>query len=265
MPSTQNITATADWVTPLPVPEDGARITADAAGGSDGPVNPGFQGLMDRDAAITDGIVTLLALTVDGTGQQPATPTPGVIEASGTIRSTGGNVSAQNNVSAVTGNVSAGTYVDAGTDLRAHQNGDSSLNGARLLWTSVGTGGTGGNPPRATALTNDLRPLNTCRAWGIFETAPVSPVDDGANFLAYAVSWNGGTSKTTVNVTLASNMASTLFAVDFRINLVAAGAPIDPQLVSFTRTGTNAFRLVVDTLDLTAANYEIVFFVFGRQ
>lgn len=161
MPSTHNINPAAAWTTPLPVPDDGARITADAGGINDGPVNPAFSILFARDRAITLGIVSLAAIYVDGGGEAAVVPTPGNIETdAGDIIASGGNVTAAQQVT-------AGNDVVAGRSCFANQFGVSEMKGRGVLWTDVDTVGTAdeGNPPTNTPLLNDLRPLNTCKAW----------------------------------------------------------------------------------------------------
>lgn len=79
MPRNHTENANTAWSTNLSVPQDGERITADSANAGDGPVNPAFGKLADRDAALAMGKVTHRAVHVKGPGEEGTNPTDGTL------------------------------------------------------------------------------------------------------------------------------------------------------------------------------------------
>lgn len=185
MPSRHNITGTAQWTTPIAVPDDGARITADANGGSDGPVNPAFQDLMDRDKAIAQGVVSLKSVSVDGVGEAAGTAGAGEVGAVGDIFTALGNVQAIIGDVVAGQDVSAARDVNAARDVTASRLGDVTMDGSRVVFTNIDVTASGGNPPGTTSLVNDFRPLLAPKAWGRFKTnGTVNPdIIDRGNIL----------------------------------------------------------------------------------
>ena len=83
----ENLTSKRVW-SQVKVPVEGEHINAQVEGPNKGPVRPGYQGLVDRVGAITEGSIYLKAITVDPLLlEDPVAPPspPGSISATGTI------------------------------------------------------------------------------------------------------------------------------------------------------------------------------------
>lgn len=247
MPHNQTENGGATWSTTLPVPSDGEVITADAAAAGDGPVNPAFQELLDRDAQLALGTVSQAFVYVDGVGEQTIFA-PG---AAGMIHSEA--------------DITAATNIKAGTDHRvdgAHAH--VKLTQAGVTWTSTDSNAAGPNPPRATAIPNQMLAVNTCKAWCLVRTA------DGGfpGYYVDGIAFSGGSISvaagpvSTFTFTLSSHMDSTDYVVQPALRNVSTGAFIGWSKI--TRPADNQFTVDAN-IDFTAINAEIMVTVYGRQ
>lgn len=276
MPSVRNLTITAQWTSPIKVPEPGAKIVADATGATDGAVNPAFQALADRTKALAQGAVTLKALTVDGTGELAATPTPGNIVSSGDINS-GNDVNSVNDINSghdvtavrrVVANqdvlalrdVEASRDVGAGENLYANKYGHQEINGAALKWTSTGTGNTDANPGPTVALSNDFRALLAPKAWAKIITTNANGftqklVQGGAAGMADVELLTG---PNRVRFTMAQAMANTAYGV--QVSGSGAWTMDENGIISTTQ-----FQVLTGATNPQAAIITMMVTVFGQQ
>jgi hypothetical protein len=255
MPSLQNLTENPAfaWSTTMPAPEDGAEITADANDGmTQGPVNPAFQELLDRDAMVALGTVTLKSVTVDGIGEQDAgAPAAGLISTTGDI--------------VAVGDIQAGQSVEAGTEhlVRAAAS-DSHLDHKAVSFDDIDDGNAAGaNPPYTEAIPNQLRAINIPKAWALLRTADAGYPGyfvDGCGFTGASIATAAGP-VSTITFTLASAMASDQYVVQPWI--IAYGTRLIVSFTKLTRLSATQFVLEAN-LDFTN-NYEVEVWVFGRQ
>ena len=138
------------------------------------------------------------------------------------------------------------------------------LNTYLLKWVGVGTGATGGNPPIATAIANELRPKNIPKAWGVVEYTGSGAIDstclkDGFNISGISDATN------VLQISLASAMASGNYAVVVTSDTPAAQGAI------LRATGREAghFHLAWETPATAPINlatpWKFSFVVFGVQ
>lgn len=204
--------ATADFNTnadPFLVPSDAKKITAFGNAPGQAPVNPSIRRLHAllaglRGAIIGDfagaAIKTLKSLKVDGTGGAASTAAAGDIEAV--------NV----RLPSITGLFIGGQgFLDTLLTMGFSGADRLLLSGTRLSWISTASGGSGANPPSTTATKNQLRALNTPKAWVSFTTNGAAGTDcivsDGHGITGVT------RNTTTFTVTFASVFDSAEYAV----------------------------------------------------
>lgn len=202
---------------------DGKRITADSNGVGSAPINRSVKQLADYAAGTRCALLgnctginlrTLRALDVDSTGGA----TSGI--SNGTIRTAAAGSSAILSPTLLTiAKSAAGT-----TDYK-----DNSI-----VWSATAAGG--GNPSSSTAIKNQLRPLNTPKAWFLVQAdgAGTYTVVDGAGITSAAASGTAGD----IDITLATAMDSNNYAV-----VVSGLRDSAPTAVAGIAASATVFRL----------------------
>lgn len=186
--------------------------------------------LLDEVYNVVDGTTAIVSQTISGVEDGPATPVPG--QSTALVYQTG-----------LTTGVQGGTY-----------------NNHQLIWRHTGTGTNDANPPVGTALTNELRAINTCKCWGYVATngAGAFSAIVGINF---AVSIVGGH----IFITMLSGMDTADYAV---IPSVVQGTFVKPtcsyDIISATQFRLNAQNNFVD-VDAGTTVLKMSFQVFGQQ
>lgn len=217
----RNLVAAPVFATPVPVPDDGDWVTADAAGAADGPNNPAEQGLLNKIWAIVKGTVTLESLTIDGGNPgAPQVSTPGLIATTGNILALG--------------LIQAGDVISSGVEFFI------STAAARVGVTPKGVSWTaitaldpaGPNPPGTTALRNEVRALNTCKAWIRFTGDGAHPnaaiaVKDRANVASVSF-----TTSRKARIIFAEPMADDKYSVT--CSATDGAAPQNPAAITWT-------------------------------
>jgi hypothetical protein len=142
---------------------------------------------------------------------------------------------------------------------------------AGVKFVTTGTGAADANPPAATAIANELRAKNVCKAWGAMDfDGTASPktyvVDDGFNIAGIGKSTRvGATNK--FRVTFAAPMANS----DYSVMLLAANlANGVVPVVSYREQGAFDFSFFsnLDGSEIDAESmlhFKIMVQVFGRQ
>lgn len=159
-----NLTETSSpWDTPIEVPEPGEKVKAAPDFDPIGSIRAAFQKLANRTAGLVLGGVSLKRVYSDRFGKN-ATPA-GVQD---------GDIYALNKLVA-----------DNTTDIPL---GRADLTGRKLAFTTVTAGSDGSNPPRMELLQNELRALNTPKAWAYLTTDVAGGgtiiMEDGCNIAA---------------------------------------------------------------------------------
>lgn len=202
-----------------------------------GSVRPPFQSLTNQATWLRNGVVlgtrTVRKLHADGTGAVASLGANGEVLA--------------NNAIQVALNASQGARLEP----------------SRVIWRNVGTGAGDGNPPSSSGLTNELRPVNICKAWGIATTNGAGAITlvDGINVSAVSILVTDR-----IEVTLSSGLLSANCSPV--VNVITSG--FLPYIAAGTIFSTTAFRIDAIRHDGSSPNfstsqYTITFHVFARQ
>lgn len=278
---------------------DAKRQTADSNGNGSAPVNPSVKTLAQMVAGLRGALFgnvtgiakrTLKGIYADLTGGVTHTKPAGTITASGpaapgtAIEAESGDIKASNGDVLAIGDMTASgditgaaifwgsiTGVAAGGQALIDSLVSVGLAGAerllhgatRLTWTVTSNGASGSNPPSTTATKNQLRALNTPKAWVSFTT-------DGSVGADCIVSDGHGIASVTrttayFSVTLASNFDSVEYAV------VSGTTDLPGIWVNVTNKAVGACRVEIrDTIGIkdpvnvdTTRRIDLLF--MGRQ
>lgn len=254
-----NLTPTSDvYADPVPTPDPAEPVRSGGIIGLVlGAIRPSLQALLNRSWSIVNGKVLLRGLAVGLNPGAAANPASGTMTAFGAISSTTGDVSAGQDLVAAR-DVQAGGVVNGASHRTTDANGTMIATGPRVAFTSVGNGADGGNPPPVTPIPNQLRPVNTPKAWGVFRTTDVPVFAEGIGFLSGGI--QGGDPQK-IDIALSTNMASEIYGVEILTRRVDNG-----NFVGWANLVRAVNKITIGyNVDLTAANYEITVFVFGRQ
>jgi hypothetical protein len=219
-PLTADVGTSAD---PYLIPTDGKIVTAESNLADEAPVNRSLERNKDlilglRGATIGDfpgaARKSFKSLLVDGSGGLTAAIPAGTIQASGDITTTfgslvtvNGDVLAEKNTSVVR----VGTSPDERSEHRIQ----------KLAFLGTTTGTTGANPPQGTPLPNELRAINTPKAWAqvymvvanVISGFPGCGVSGVTIVPASADAVAAGSPPNGIRITLATAMAS----VDYKV------------------------------------------------
>lgn len=261
----RNLVPTSDDFagSPVPVPDDGNNVTADAAGAGDGPNNQEVQGLLNKIWSIVSGKVLFRALAVGLNPGAPANPGNGTISAFGNIASTTGDISAGQDLVAAR-DVQAGGVVNGASHRTTDANGTMIATGPRVAFTGVTDGAGGGNYQGTDPITNELRPSLITKAWAVART------NDGGfpgrfvkrvNMLGCTIV-GGGANPSEVQFVMASAMDSAEYVVLPTIMVYATRVQV--PWTKITRTSATTFKIEA-AVDFAAVNYEVDVIVHGIQ
>ena len=237
---------TADALTgSLLLVRDGKRITADSNGVGSAPINRSVKQIADAVAGTRCGtwgnctgvnLRTLRAVAVDGAGGASS----GV--ANGTILTSAGG--------------SRVLLQPALVEILKNAAGTAVIDDKSIVWS--GTAASGGNPSSSTALKNQLRPLNTPKAWFLVQAdgAGNYTVSDGAGISGAAAGAVAGD----IDITLTTAMDTTNNAVV--VSGLYNGAPSAVAAIPFSAT---VYKIRFAGGSCGAQSCTVHGVVFGRQ
>lgn len=226
---------------PFLAPTDGPVVTAESNALGFAPVNRALKRVKDlllglRGATIGDfaGAVrkSFYSFYADGQGGNTQVKPAGNIHALNSIIAESGDLVAE--LGAVESTVGPVRTGNAGGE-RCQQ-----FKGA-ILWSSVTGGASGGNPAAIVPLANQVRPLNTCKAWALFQSdgiaGPVVNLIDGASV--------GSVVKTATDfvVTFSTAFDSADYCVDLSVEMLVADAVLYDAKVVGKTTNTATVRI----------------------
>ena len=217
-----------------------------------GSIRPSIQTMMNNDSFMYAKVYGILNGTVD-----PAFP---AVNNQRSLKALYVDGTGDNIVTATAGEafVSA-AYQAASTGVQ-----NVRLEPPRLQFRTVGTGAGDGNPPTATGLVNELRAINTPKAWGAVLTSGLGgfTATIGVN---YTASFQGTDIKITFTNGITFPVAPTLYCVNVTmLNTTFTKATVRAQLID-----NNNFLIKVQdnfvNQDATINAFTVAFSVFGIQ
>ena len=216
------------------VRNDWLYLGSDSVASVSGSIRPPLQALTNRTqwlrAGIVDGVRSLKSVYIDGVGSAAVTATAGEVFASSALQL------------ALTGTQGC------------------RLEKPRLIFRNVGTGTADGNPPIATALVNELRPINLLKAHGrIISDGAGGFTNDG---IGYTVSLNAAY----IQITLLTAM-NTTYTINSTLEFIAGYnfGFVHPNIVNNTTFRISIYTPAGATQNPLTSNNIVHFMVAGRQ